>query len=68
MIARFIIWLIHLYQKSFPLRYVIMRNLHLPYHPCRFSPTCSQYTVNSIHAHGLIKGIIMGVTQIMRCR
>ncbi len=64
---RTIITLIRIYQKSFPIRYQIERNLHLPYHPCRFSPSCSEYTAQSIQQYGVMKGIRLGVGQILRC-
>lgn len=34
---------------------------------CRFTPTCSQYTIEAIEEHGSVKGIIMGVKRIIRC-
>ncbi|MBP6994284.1 membrane protein insertion efficiency factor YidD [Candidatus Woesebacteria bacterium] len=68
MTKRFIILLITLYQRSFPLRYAVGRNLHLPYHPCRFSPTCSQNMLESIQMHGILKGLKIGFGQLLRCQ
>jgi uncharacterized protein len=34
---------------------------------CRFSPTCSRYTVLAIQKHGLLRGGLMGVWRILRC-
>jgi len=34
---------------------------------CRFTPTCSEYAVQAIEAHGLLKGGWMGVKRICRC-
>lgn len=34
---------------------------------CRYAPTCSQYALESIEIHGLIKGTILGVWRILRC-
>jgi uncharacterized protein len=34
---------------------------------CKFYPTCSEYTYQAIEAHGLIKGIGLGVWRILRC-
>ena len=34
---------------------------------CRYTPTCSQYTIEAILEHGSFKGIIMGVKRIIRC-
>ena len=34
---------------------------------CRFLPTCSEYTIESIKAYGLIKGISMSLKRISSC-
>ena len=34
---------------------------------CRFYPTCSAYTLQSIHKRGLILGSILGSWRIVRC-
>ncbi|QDT06434.1 Putative membrane protein insertion efficiency factor [Rubripirellula lacrimiformis] len=34
---------------------------------CRFTPTCSQYTIESIRKFGVIRGIYRGTRRIMRC-
>lgn len=34
---------------------------------CRFSPTCSAYTYQSIKKYGLIKGIWRGVLRLLKC-
>ena len=35
---------------------------------CRFTPTCSEYTIEAIEEYGVIKGIKMGIKRILRCR
>ena len=35
---------------------------------CRFIPTCSEYTKQSIVEHGSIKGVWFGFKRILRCR
>lgn len=34
---------------------------------CRFTPSCSNYTLEAIEKYGLIKGSWMGVKRIARC-
>jgi len=34
---------------------------------CRFSPTCSQYTIDAINKHGAFAGVAYGVRRIGKC-
>lgn len=34
---------------------------------CRFTPTCSQYAIEAIETHGLIKGSALAFWRILRC-
>lgn len=34
---------------------------------CRFIPTCSNYMIEAIETHGLIKGMYLGIKRILRC-
>lgn len=34
---------------------------------CRFTPTCSQYTLEAVLKYGAIKGSWMGVKRLSRC-
>ncbi len=34
---------------------------------CRFKPTCSQYFIEAIEVHGLIRGCALGFYRICRC-
>ena len=34
---------------------------------CRYYPTCSQYAVQCLEVHGLIKGSIYAILRLMRC-
>jgi len=36
-------------------------------HCCRFYPSCSDYCVQAIEKHGLLKGIAFGVARLMKC-
>jgi len=35
---------------------------------CRFTPTCSEYTKQSIEKYGVLKGTWLGLKRISRCR
>ena len=35
---------------------------------CRFHPSCSEYTVEALERHGLIKGGTLAAKRIARCR
>lgn len=34
---------------------------------CRFQPTCSQYAIEAIEKHGVLKGGAMAIWRILRC-
>jgi uncharacterized protein len=34
---------------------------------CRFTPSCSLYTLQAIEKYGLLKGGFMGVRRLLRC-
>jgi uncharacterized protein len=34
---------------------------------CRFTPTCSQYSVEALKTHGVIKGLLLSVLRIVSC-
>ena len=34
---------------------------------CRFTPTCSQYAIEALREHGIIKGSALAIWRIMRC-
>ncbi len=34
---------------------------------CRFYPTCSQYWIEAIRAHGALKGAWLGVKRLLKC-
>ena len=34
---------------------------------CKFYPTCSQYAIEAIEKHGVIKGGLLAVWRILRC-
>ena len=34
---------------------------------CRYLPTCSEYFIDCLNEHGLLKGIALGTKRILRC-
>ena len=36
-------------------------------HNCRFLPTCSQYAIEAIMMHGVLKGGLLAMWRILRC-
>ena len=59
MIARALIALLQGYK-----RYI---SPHLGHH-CRFVPTCSEYAMQALATHGLLKGLLLTVWRLLRCQ
>lgn len=34
---------------------------------CRFAPTCSQYAVESVQAHGAVRGLGYAIVRLLKC-
>ena len=34
---------------------------------CRYTPSCSQYFIEALQMHGVIRGTFLGVRRILRC-
>ena len=58
MTRQFVLALIRLYQRFI--------SPALP-PSCRFTPSCSQYSYESIQRYGLLKGSWLGLRRIVRC-
>lgn len=53
--------------KSVCMRAIIWYQKRISKHTCKFSPTCSQYTLESINNRGVVEGILLGAWRILRC-
>ncbi|MEI8238354.1 MAG: membrane protein insertion efficiency factor YidD [Actinomycetota bacterium] len=36
--------------------------------PCRFSPTCSAYAIEAFQEHGTLRGLLLTLRRLIRCR
>ena len=34
---------------------------------CKFIPTCSNYMIEALEEHGLIKGLFLGTKRLLKC-
>lgn len=56
--------------KNFSVRLIRTYQLFLsPLFPpsCRFTPTCSQYAIEAIDKHGLLRGWYLACRRLLRC-
>ncbi len=37
------------------------------YPTCRYTPTCSDYTIEALQIHGIMAGCWIGLSRILRC-
>ncbi len=58
-IKKLIIFLIKTYQVTLSPRF--------SHGACRYTPTCSQYAVEAVQVHGVIKGGFLAIRRILRC-
>jgi len=39
-----------------------------PHSGCRFSPTCSDYFLQAVETHGVLRGVFLGMKRLLRCQ
>ena len=39
----------------------------LPFNNCRFYPSCSQYAIEAVEKHGVLRGLWLAVNRILSC-
>ena len=56
-------------RKLFILPIILYQKTLSPFFPssCRFTPTCSEYSKQSILKYGLLKGSYLGFKRILKC-
>jgi uncharacterized protein len=62
-ISRVLVKIIELYQRFISRGILEKNNISI----CRFQPTCSEYTRQSLMKYGLFRGSLKGITRILRC-
>ena len=47
----------------------IYQNIISPLFPptCRYTPTCSEYSIHSLKKYGIIKGVYLSIKRIVNC-
>jgi putative membrane protein insertion efficiency factor len=64
LMRQFLILLVRIYQWTLsPMKNVLFG----PLGQCRFEPSCSQYAVEALRIHGVLKGSSLAVRRICRC-
>ncbi len=38
-----------------------------PVPSCRFHPTCSEYAIQAVETHGVLKGAVLATWRVLRC-
>ena len=56
--TRLLIWLLKGYKRFI--------SPHLGHH-CRFVPSCSEYAMQAVEIHGVLKGGLLSLWRILRC-
>ncbi len=60
-----VIGCIRVYQRTLSPDHSWLRHIHPG--ACRFSPTCSEYTIQAIGEYGTTQGLVLGLKRISRC-
>lgn len=45
----------------------LARYLFLTDRACRYEPTCSEYTYEAVAKYGILRGLWLGLTRVIRC-
>jgi putative membrane protein insertion efficiency factor len=44
-----------------------MRYSLVPMKTCRFAPTCTEYAIEALRLHGIVRGMLLGLRRVARC-
>lgn len=61
-----VIFLLHVYRYTLSPDHGMLQ-VFFPGGVCRYSPTCSQYAVDSVRAFGVMRGGISSLRRVLRC-
>jgi len=53
--------------KVFFIKLIMFYQKYISKKTCLYKPSCSEYTLEAIHIHGVIIGGILGLYRILRC-
>lgn len=62
-----ILLLIRIYQKTLSYDHGLMGRMFPNTRPCKFTPSCSEYSYQAINKYGILKGGRLAVNRISRC-
>lgn len=66
LLGKILINIIRFYQKNLSFDHSPLK-VYYPHGFCRFTPTCSDYSIQAIKKYGPIKGAIKSAWRIIRC-
>ena len=65
---KLVIVIIYAYQSISFIPKGIAQTVFGTYDQCKFTPTCSNYMIQSVEKYGVIKGLRLGTQRVLRCR
>jgi len=64
---KIVLFLIKIYQITLSYDHGVLGRIFPNTRPCKFVPTCSEYTYQAIEKFGVLEGLKMGVSRLSRC-
>ena len=62
-----VLFFIRIYQKTLSYDHGYLGKLFPNNRPCKFTPSCSEYSYQAIEKYGVIKGGKLAINRISRC-